>query len=430
MSIGRQALLAVALAVQLAVCVRVDDEVSLSAAAEEDPPPEDADAEKVAKARKALNEAAQNVAATVSKVQKTKEDSSPPVVFAPPAPPPIVVPMKPAIIFAHEGSALVEHIKMVGLLDYDRDGSGNLDAMEFAPLLGDAFVGQGNSRNHLKSDSEVEKVLKKFDKDDDDRLNKVEVLVFLDSLVGKRPARVPADRCSGWSPADGEDKGHGASCDKWGWMSFWCFVPKDYQGPGAGSRMESLSNPGKFFALCDYVEGVMPANPGEDKEAKQEEVLKAAESKVAGAAEELKQVVAEVGPDKVKKDKKDGEEKEAAKKMADAKLNVVAAASVAGDGSIPPSSEVQAAFKKAVDAATEMAEVAKDQGTPKERKEACQAAIQMIEAAISSTPTKPGSEPSLEVKAAQQKIEEIRKEEDETAARTTPRTPARTAAAY
>eukprot|EP00929_Paragymnodinium_shiwhaense_P068995 TRINITY_DN34809_c0_g1_i1.p1 TRINITY_DN34809_c0_g1~~TRINITY_DN34809_c0_g1_i1.p1 ORF type:complete len:1091 (+),score=318.18 TRINITY_DN34809_c0_g1_i1:99-3371(+) len=68
--------------------------------------------------------------------------------------------------------------------------------------------------------------------------------------------QVPRDTtCLGWSPSWGEHRGKGASCQKWGWKIDWCFVSKDYSGPGAKHLQESGAYDGKYWAPCGKEHG-------------------------------------------------------------------------------------------------------------------------------------------------------------------------------
>jgi len=69
-------------------------------------------------------------------------------------------------------------------------------------------------------------------------------------------------QCSGWAAPDGEYKGQGSSCAKWGWSIKWCFVEKDYKGPGNEFVTQSAEYPDKHFLPCgDFIaSGASPVN--------------------------------------------------------------------------------------------------------------------------------------------------------------------------
>eukprot|EP00927_Polykrikos_kofoidii_P054165 TRINITY_DN4863_c0_g1_i1.p1 TRINITY_DN4863_c0_g1~~TRINITY_DN4863_c0_g1_i1.p1 ORF type:complete len:1243 (-),score=185.08 TRINITY_DN4863_c0_g1_i1:135-3320(-) len=56
--------------------------------------------------------------------------------------------------------------------------------------------------------------------------------------------------CLGWSPSIGLEEGRGAFCDFWGSSTKWCFVHKDYVGPGFEFKKASTLYAGKYWAPC------------------------------------------------------------------------------------------------------------------------------------------------------------------------------------
>merc|ERR1712216_40850 len=56
--------------------------------------------------------------------------------------------------------------------------------------------------------------------------------------------------CTGWRPKIGKWKDTGYKCDYFGWTTPWCYVEKDYIGPGHEFVKPSGSYKGKFFAPC------------------------------------------------------------------------------------------------------------------------------------------------------------------------------------
>jgi len=58
------------------------------------------------------------------------------------------------------------------------------------------------------------------------------------------------NKCSGWSPKTGKYKGQGGSCKPWGWTFKWCWVSKDYNGPGHKLMKKSSTYPCHQYAPC------------------------------------------------------------------------------------------------------------------------------------------------------------------------------------
>merc|ERR1712138_104432 len=59
----------------------------------------------------------------------------------------------------------------------------------------------------------------------------------------------PAKMCNGWTPKTGKWKGTGGSCRKWGWTRPWCYVEKNYKGPGK-EFIKPSKYTGKYYAPC------------------------------------------------------------------------------------------------------------------------------------------------------------------------------------
>jgi hypothetical protein len=395
-----------------------EDEWKMSIAQKEVTPCFGTDVEKIEDARKALAAAASCVVATVAETEQATPPS-PPVVFAPPAPPPIVVPMKPAITFAHEECALLEHVKLHGLVDYDRDGSADIDAMEFRQVLRDSKMGNHNG----ESDGYVEAELEKWDKDDSHRLNQQEVQNFLaDACGGDSHKHVPNTACSGWTPAMGEDMGHGASCDKWGFVAFWCFIPSCYEGPGASTKVESRVHPGKFIAPCKNPPGWKstwrkPA-PAPDKEEEVTVKLESCEDKMKKASDLLTKTLASVHPDcaeaSLGKHVRAREEKEA-EKLKVQKLEKDLSAAVANSGVGHPSMEVLETQKTILAEALGMGEVALKMiedlamttARGEEALQACKDAMMMGKTAMMATPAPKGARPPASYMAATAQLKKL-----------------------
>lgn len=77
------------------------------------------------------------------------------------------------------------------------------------------------------------------------------------------PTPMPPQVCSGWSPDTGVGYGQGATCDYWNYTIKWCYVSKNYQGPGHEFVLASKQYEGKFYVPCDCAgceKFVCPAN--------------------------------------------------------------------------------------------------------------------------------------------------------------------------
>eukprot|EP00929_Paragymnodinium_shiwhaense_P050725 TRINITY_DN2554_c0_g1_i2.p1 TRINITY_DN2554_c0_g1~~TRINITY_DN2554_c0_g1_i2.p1 ORF type:complete len:964 (-),score=257.91 TRINITY_DN2554_c0_g1_i2:323-3214(-) len=64
---------------------------------------------------------------------------------------------------------------------------------------------------------------------------------------------VPTDNdCLGWSPSTDTYKGKGSFCQTWGWQIEWCYVSKEYTGPGHQHKQPSALYDGKYWAPCGH----------------------------------------------------------------------------------------------------------------------------------------------------------------------------------
>merc|ERR1712086_523290 len=73
----------------------------------------------------------------------------------------------------------------------------------------------------------------------------------LDLLQAPKTRGVPTNcRCSGWAPQTGKWKDQGYKCAAFGWTMPWCYVVKDYAGPGMEFQKPSDTYAGKFYAPC------------------------------------------------------------------------------------------------------------------------------------------------------------------------------------
>jgi hypothetical protein len=81
--------------------------------------------------------------------------------------------------------------------------------------------------------------------------------------VGYKPSK-----CLGWAPSSGLWKGKGNYCATWGLADPWCWVSKDYNGPGHAfmRQAEGVDLQGRYFSPCTPSAtkplGVGPGGPG------------------------------------------------------------------------------------------------------------------------------------------------------------------------
>ena len=71
-------------------------------------------------------------------------------------------------------------------------------------------------------------------------------------VCGRMPTKAVASgrRCAGWTPTSGKFKGQGGSCAKWGSSYDWCYVAKDYAGPGHEFILPSNEYPNMYYMPC------------------------------------------------------------------------------------------------------------------------------------------------------------------------------------
>jgi hypothetical protein len=85
----------------------------------------------------------------------------------------------------------------------------------------------------------------------DDRLGMGNLLEKTASQsIGASAEAEKLDNCLGWAPNFGPWQDKGGSCGRWGWEMEWCYVSKNYAGPGTDFIQPSTAYSDKFTAPC------------------------------------------------------------------------------------------------------------------------------------------------------------------------------------